>query len=201
MQDRVSNHPNRWVLTPVAGESNTYDFTRADDPTVDGTPLNKATFLPDNVADAIRQLTGTTVTLPADALNALTSVLSDLDVGKVAHFEYGSYVGTGNRGSSYPNTLTFSHKPRMVWIVKSADWDVWHWANLDNNLAFWFYPITGQKAYTSEDDVVEYVYYSMPTDKSLSWYYYRSVGTQANAAERQMNTSGKTYYYVALTVD
>lgn len=200
MQDRVSTYPNRWKLTPVAGQTNVYDFERADEPVVAGTPLNKATFLTNETAAAIAMLSGSAPTLPTEALSAIAAILSDLDAGKVAHFEYGSYVGTGNRGSSYPNTLTFTHKPRMVWIVKSADWDAWHWANVAN-LAFWFYPMTGQRAYSSADDVVTYVYYSMPTDNSLSWYYYRSTGTQANHAERQMNTSGATYYYVALTVD
>ena len=50
MQDRVPLHPGRVTLTPVAGQANTYDMTRADDPTQAGTPLNKATLLKDATA-------------------------------------------------------------------------------------------------------------------------------------------------------
>lgn len=47
MQDRVPLHPGRVKLAPVAGEENTFDMTRADEPTQEGTPLNKATLLQD----------------------------------------------------------------------------------------------------------------------------------------------------------
>nr|DAU90823.1 MAG TPA: hypothetical protein [Caudoviricetes sp.] len=42
--DRVSQYPGRVILTPVAGQPDTYTMTRADSPTVEGTPLDKATF-------------------------------------------------------------------------------------------------------------------------------------------------------------
>lgn len=47
MQDRVSLYPGRVKLEPVAGQANTYDLTRADQPTQEGTPLNKANLLSD----------------------------------------------------------------------------------------------------------------------------------------------------------
>lgn len=50
MQDRVPLYPGRIILTPVAGQANTYDMVRADQPTQDGTPLNKATFWKDATA-------------------------------------------------------------------------------------------------------------------------------------------------------
>jgi hypothetical protein len=42
--DRVPTHPGRVKLIPVAGQANTYDMVRADEPIVEGTPLNKALF-------------------------------------------------------------------------------------------------------------------------------------------------------------
>lgn len=42
--DRVAEHPGRVTLNPVSGAVNTYDLVRADNPTVPGTPLDKATF-------------------------------------------------------------------------------------------------------------------------------------------------------------
>lgn len=50
MQDRVPLYPGRVKMTPVAGQANTYDMVRADDPTQAGTPLNKATLLKDATA-------------------------------------------------------------------------------------------------------------------------------------------------------
>lgn len=50
MRDRVPTYPGRVVLTPVAGQPNTYDMTRADEPTQIGDPLNKANLLQDTVA-------------------------------------------------------------------------------------------------------------------------------------------------------
>ena len=50
MQDRVSLYPGRVKLTPVSGQANVYDMVRADQPTQEGTPLNKATLLSDETA-------------------------------------------------------------------------------------------------------------------------------------------------------
>lgn len=50
MQDRIPLYPGRVKMTPVAGQANTYDMVRADDPTQAGTPLNKASLLKDATA-------------------------------------------------------------------------------------------------------------------------------------------------------
>lgn len=42
--DRVPKYPGRVRLTPVSGQANTYDMVRADEPIVDGTPVDKALF-------------------------------------------------------------------------------------------------------------------------------------------------------------
>lgn len=69
MQDRVSLYPGRVKLTPVPGQENTFDLVRADQPTQEGTPLNKATLLKD-VTASILGLPDTAV--PDDAFLALT---------------------------------------------------------------------------------------------------------------------------------
>lgn len=43
-KDRVSNYPGRIKLTPVAGQADTYEMERADEPIEPGTPLDKATL-------------------------------------------------------------------------------------------------------------------------------------------------------------
>lgn len=50
MQDRIPLYPGRVKMIPVAGQANTFDMVRADDPTQAGTPLNKATLLKDATA-------------------------------------------------------------------------------------------------------------------------------------------------------
>lgn len=53
MKDRVPLYPGRVELTPVAGQENTFDMTRADSPQVEGTPLNKANLLADDTATSM----------------------------------------------------------------------------------------------------------------------------------------------------
>ena len=50
MKDRTPLYPGRIRLVPVEGQQYLYDMTRADGPTQNGTPLNKATFLKDATA-------------------------------------------------------------------------------------------------------------------------------------------------------
>lgn len=50
MIDRVSANPGRVLITPESGEAYYATLTRADNPTVEGTPLNKSTLLTDATA-------------------------------------------------------------------------------------------------------------------------------------------------------
>lgn len=53
MKDRVPTYPGRVRLIPVAGQENTYDIVRADEPQQEGTPINKATLLDDTTAEKL----------------------------------------------------------------------------------------------------------------------------------------------------
>lgn len=53
MKDRVPRYPGRVKLTPVSGQANTYDMVRADQPTQEGTTLNKDTLLKDTTAASL----------------------------------------------------------------------------------------------------------------------------------------------------
>ena len=75
MKDRISQVPGRVKLTPVAGEANTFDLVRADQPTQEGTPLNKASLLKDSTA-ALFGLPNTAV--PDDVLAKLWRFPSNL---------------------------------------------------------------------------------------------------------------------------
>jgi hypothetical protein len=51
VEDRVSTYPGRVLLTPVLGMDNVYDMSRADEPIIEGTPINKKLF--DSKADTV----------------------------------------------------------------------------------------------------------------------------------------------------
>ena len=113
MKDRVSLHPGRVVLTPVPGQTNTYDMTMADQPTQVGDPPTNANLLSDATVAALNAFL--TSALPAnpkvtDALKSLATV----GLGKIA---YGSYIGTGTYGSSNPCRLTFPFTPKILIIT------------------------------------------------------------------------------------
>lgn len=78
MENRQPTYPGRVILTPVPGQENTYDMIRADEPTVEGTPLNKATLLQDATC-AILDIPNTSV--PNDAFLKLA-----LGIGKFGYF-------------------------------------------------------------------------------------------------------------------
>ena len=112
MKDRVPLYPGRVKLTPVSGQENTYDMVRADEPTQEGTPLSKATFLKDATA-ALFGLGGDAV--PDDVLSEIKSVLNsqDNDIASKAKIATGSYVGTGKNGNV---SLTFDFEPKFIFI-------------------------------------------------------------------------------------
>ena len=79
MKDRIPTKPGRVLLTPEDGSSPFYaTLTRADEPTQEGTPLNKANLLSDETEVSIWEVAqGRTVN---DALK----MLSDVAYGRVA---------------------------------------------------------------------------------------------------------------------
>lgn len=119
MQDRVSLYPGRVKLEPVAGQANLYDLTRADQPTQEGTPLNKANLLSDATAAAIKAVLASQTENPAtpnEALNILAQAVENVTTvaaGKCS-IETSTYTGNGKHGSANPVTLTFPKKPSLV---------------------------------------------------------------------------------------
>ena len=126
MQDRVPLYPGRVTLTPVAGQANTYDMARADEPTQEGTPLNKATLLKDATAAKFGKDTGA---VPDEVLDVLSkSVLND------AYKTVDVYAGQNWEKGTAPN----------------ASGSVWEAIAVANNILFSF-PISGTTAVMSTD--------------------------------------------------
>lgn len=178
MQDRLPTYPGRVTLTPVSG--NTYDMAMADEPSVAGTPLNKANLLTDVTAAAIAALTSTTPVTPDEALAQLAAAFA----GR-AKIETGSYTGTGTYGSSNPNSLTFSFIPKFVIVIE--DYTASGTYQLTNGL-FVNPGRSGVYQYTSTGAgaALRLTW----SDATLSWY-----GTSALI---QLNTNNRNYVYVAI---
>lgn len=139
MKDRLPRYPGRVTLTPVAGQENTFDMAMADEPTIDGTPLNKATLLQDATASAIDQ--SNPPTTPNEAFSKLNSFLvnaasaiSTLQSSK-ARIITGSYTGTSSTtetvpirpswdtisvSNSYSIPVVFEKPPVLFWIFNSS---------------------------------------------------------------------------------
>lgn len=116
MQDRVPLYPGRVTLTPVSGQANTFDLTRADQPTQEGTPLNKASLLKDATA-ALYGLPNTAV--PDNVLSKIKTLIdsANANANTKARIATGSYTGTGTYGASNPNSLTFEFAPKIVLLT------------------------------------------------------------------------------------
>lgn len=180
MKDRIPTHVGRVQLVPVAGQTNIYDMTMADDPVEVGTPLNKATLLKDATA-ALFGLTSSAV--PDDVFAAIAAQ-------NTAQIDYGSYTGNGQYGSANAVTLTFPFEPKLV-IVLSEDKSFFGPSGSGNIYSTWLMAINGVTKV--------YVGYYSNTEVVVSWgadsisYY----ATSASAGA-QCNELNKKYYYIAL---
>ena len=134
MQDRVPLYPGRVTLTPVAGQENTFDMARADQPTQEGTPLNKATLLKDATAAKFGKDTGA---VPDEVLDVLSkSVLEGtypvVDVYAGQNWQKGSATGSVtsvnvNQIIQFVNGMFFSFptEANAVYGIKSQDGKTW----------------------------------------------------------------------------
>lgn len=181
MNDRLPTYPGRVQLAPVSGQTNIYDMTMADEPTIAGTPPIKANLLTDATAAIIEALKSGNTT-PATVNEALA-----LLAGSMGRVETGSYVGTGTYGQANPTSITFSDiTPKLVLIY--ADGGL-QWSSgtvsLQNGLIW------------GEGMTTVYMYNNTVTaslsGKTLSWY-----AANAQYDYQQLNGSGTTYYYLGI---
>ena len=126
MQDRVPLYPGRVTLTPVAGQANTYDMVRADQPTQEGTPLNKATLLKDATAAKFGKDTGA---VPDEVLDVLSKSVLE---------------------GTYPVVDVYTGQNWEKGTVPNASGSVWQQIAIANNILFSF-PISGTTAVMSTD--------------------------------------------------
>ena len=109
MKDRLPKYPGRVRIVPEDGSAAFYAvMTRADEPTEEGTALNKKNLLPDTTA-ALFGLDENAV--PNDVLVWIAQYVAGAPKNAT-----GSYVGTGTSGSGNPNVLQFEFAPKLVVI-------------------------------------------------------------------------------------
>lgn len=120
MQDRVPLYPGRVKLVPVSGQENTYDMTRVDQPSEEGTPLNKNSLLKDATA-ALFGLGADAV--PDDVLKKIKTLISTAQGSADISLKFvtGSYIGSWGNGISSKNSITFARKPLIVIIAKDNE--------------------------------------------------------------------------------
>ena len=197
MQDRVPLYPGRVKLTPVAGQENVYDMVRADQPTQEGTPLNKNSLLKDATA-ALFQLSGDTA-LPDKVFEILSKaalveedgslVLPDGSGAKQAIIGSGKYTGTGTYGQSNPNSVSLNGKPEFF-AVFGADTGLT--ANTYGQFVNGFIWIAGQEKVITSGSQYRQDMPIFASESEIRWYAPSSYGDSADA---QLNVSGKTYVY------
>lgn len=145
-----------------------------------GTALNKANLLSDETAAAYGDLLqpktpGNPVV--DDALRAAAAVV----YAGNCKIEYGSYTGTGNYGSTHPNSLTFSGQPLLV-LVGDTD---------SSMFILMFRSATFGVSVASGSDGIGRPNLDWETDSKISWY-------SGTSASQQANTSNHQYVYIGL---
>lgn len=118
-----------------------------------------------------------------------TGNLADIGVAKIAT---GTYTGTGTYGEKNPNSLTFDFEPKLVLIKASLQ------------VTTFIRPATKGNTWYSNAQGGHYT--ATWSGKTLSWYagdddYWYGAGgsTTDTGAPGQLNESGTTYYYVAIS--
>ena len=199
MQDRVSLYPGRVKLEPVAGQANTYDLTRADQPTQEGTPLNKASLLKDTTA-SLFGLDNTAV--PDDAFSLIKTLLDTAQstANGRARVSVGTYTGTGVFGINGKRTLTFDF-PAQFLIIYNPKGQLYSEYGA-NKMAFLQVPRveseTDIQMYYSGDPNYQVYNKFLYNGNKVSWYAYTTALDYGKSAEYQLNKSGTTYYYIAI---
>lgn len=187
MKDRISTYPGRVKLTPVSGQTNTYDMTLADSPTENGTPLSKATFLSDSVSEKYFA-PGTDHTV-SDVLDTLGSaalwdgtkfrtILNSAPIG--VQVVTGYYTGNGVSGQAGDQTQTISltFTPKLVFVMPIS-------YNPASGSVSTALAVTGSPARSGANNILNIV-----TNGFQAHYIYNN--------PPQTNINGQIYNYIAI---
>ncbi len=195
MQDRVPLYPGRVTLTPVAGQENTFDMARADQPTQEGTPLNKATLLKDTTAAKFGKDTGA---VPDEVLDVLSKSILEgtypvVDVYAGQNWQKGSATGSVTSVNvhqiiQFVNGMFFSFptEANAVYGIKSQDGKTWTQFKV---------PPEVSGAYIGAHKLlyVNGVYYLMATRPTPSVVFYSSADLETWEKVSELTTTYMAY--------
>lgn len=160
-----------------------------------GDKLGKATLLTDALCTALSLPTTATPTQAMDKLRQLVNTAQQ-GVNNGTKISVGYYVGTGNVGSYDKNVLTFSFQPKALLIAQKLFYPVGT-VTSEETVQMITYHYTNLPAwYATSGSSQEGTLHSEWANNSIEWYL-SFVQTPRNGAG-QFNTSGRTYYYLAI---
>lgn len=222
MQDRVPLYPGRVTMTPVAGQANTFDMVRADDPTQEGTPLNKATFLKDATAALYGLGTGA---VPDDVLAELgkykqywwrrrihtatweistTTRGNNITVSSNATVQYSDSIHVENDGTivlddpktsvpaNYDNRDAFNNAIKNYW--KYGEWSD------RSNVWYGGSPVTNwSNDYPNSFTNLKQVIATKTSENIGEWEFIQA--TNRNAYPDSGNKDGFDYQYIGVPLD
>lgn len=168
----LANGAIRYGVYDEAGNFLRYEYIKPEDePTQEGTPINKATLL--KVATAAQYGLGASA-VPDDVFNV---------VGNWPRVDVGSYIGTGTYGVSNKNRITFPFAPYLVAISTLSSLG-YHYSFVAMR------GITQLNLIGNVNGVSTYGITLTWGDNYVEWY--------CGSATYQLNVEGTTYNYVAI---
>lgn len=222
MNDRIPLYPGRVKMTPVAGQANTYDMVRADDPTQAGTPMNKATFLKDATAALYGLGTGA---VPDDVLAELgkykqhwwrrrihtvtweistTTTGNNITVSSNATVQYSDSIHVENDGTivlddpktsvpaNYDNRDAFNNAIKNYW--KYGEWSD------RSNVWYGGSPVTNwSNDYPNSFTNLKQVIATKTLENIGEWEFIQD--TNRNAYPDSGNKDGFDYQYIGVPLD
>lgn len=131
---------------------------------------------------------------PSAVANATPSAISQLNAAGLTRMQLVSYVGTGTYGASNPSSLTFDFAPKVVLYLGSSVDNSSTLNRYTNRAMFLDSLVTNNVTGMGFSlDVNSYPSYGGKNEdgKGVHWY-------GAGSAANQLNSSGTTYYFLAL---
>lgn len=194
--DRVPTHPGRIKLTPVEGQTDLFDVARADDPTVEGTPLDKATL--DSIIQS--RLTGRYYMLNVN--RTYVGASSDVNANPIpasgwVHNGFalsvnGNYVARVNEGyGNYPG-YAFDGDNDTSWVGAQDRMDHWISIELPNAITAKKVLLKVQVERTSYEPTIRIE----GSNNNTSWNTLLTItGAQSSVTEYALTTTGEYKYY------
>lgn len=184
MIDRVSANPGRVLITPESGEPYYATLTRADNPTVEGTPLNKSTFLTDATA-ALFGLGSDAV--PDEVFEKINESIDNINE-KMTKFITGKYTGNGDQS----RTISLGFRPLAVFVFYQNGGTYIKNLN-DTNFSMGGLAVQGSPAY--DPDVSSNIVSITPTGFTV--YYLQIRNEEKKVRAVATNFDGYIYNYIA----